>query len=234
MNIVFSTPVRQMEVAAMKNVLRLLIAIGSMICGGAAYAGVIYKSAVTVNTAVFSDPNAGQLIAEDFTLKPGSNSITGVRWTGVYASQGPTAPDNFTIELFADIVGAPAMTPFISLFIGDPGRTDTGIDVFSDDLFAYAVTMAPIILPSNTTYWISIVNDTAGDLFGSWAWGSQLFDFGGGIAIRASDYLPWSPNSAFAQDLMISGPTAIPEPATLVFLAIGFYVLLGHRRLYGN
>ncbi|HZA52784.1 MAG TPA: hypothetical protein VE616_00930, partial [Candidatus Udaeobacter sp.] len=108
----------------MKNVLRSLIALG-LLWGVAAHAGVIYENSANVNIAVFSDPNTPQFIADDFSLRPGLNSITGLRWTGVYASDTPTAPDNFRIQLFGDVAGA---TPIISWFIGDPGRTDTGID----------------------------------------------------------------------------------------------------------
>jgi hypothetical protein len=216
----------------MKNVLRSLIALG-LLWGVAAHAVVIYENGANVNIAVFSDPNTPQFIADDFRLSPGLNSITGIRWTGVYASDTPTAPDKFRIQLFADGAGAPALTPIISLFIGDPGRANTGIDIFSDDLFLYSVTVPPIILAPDTTFWLSIVNDTSADLISNWAWGSQLFDFGdGAIAVRTGEADPWFLSSAFAQDFTISGPVGIPEPKAIVLLALGFLALLRYRRLH--
>jgi PEP-CTERM motif len=215
----------------MMNVLRSLIALG-LLWGVAAHAVVIYDNSATVNIAVFSDPNTPQFIADDFSLSPGSNTITGIRWTGVYVSATPTVPDNFRIQLFANVAGAPNLTPIISLSIGDPGRTDTGLDVFSDDLFAYSVTVPPIILAPDTTFWLSIVNDTSADLISDWAWGSQLFDFGpGAIAARTSEADPWFLSSDFAQDFTISGPVSIPEPGSIVLLGMGLLGLLGYRRL---
>jgi PEP-CTERM motif len=215
----------------MKNVLRSLIGL-SLVWSVAAHALVIYENNANVNITVFSDPNRPQFIADDFTLRPGLNRITGVRWTGVYASNSPTGPDNFRIELFADVARAPALTPITSLFIGDPGRTDTGVDIFSNDLFVYSVTVPPIILAPDTTFWLSIVNDTSADLISDWAWGSQLFDFGPGtIAARTSEADPWFLSSAFAQDFTISGPVSIPEPGTIVLLGMGLFGLLRYRRL---
>jgi hypothetical protein len=215
----------------MKNVLRSLVALG-LLWGVAAHAVVIYDNSATVNNAVFSDPNTPQFIADDFSLSPGANIITGIRWTGVYASAAPIVPDNFRIQLFANVAGGADLTPIISLSIGDPGRTDTGLDIFSDDLFAYSVTVPPIILAPNTTFWLSIVNDTSADLVSNWAWGSQLFDFGLEIiAGRTDEADPWFLSSAFAQDFTLSGPVSIPEPAAIVLLGVGFLTLLRYRSL---
>jgi PEP-CTERM motif len=215
----------------MKNVLRSLIALG-LLWGVAAHAVVIYDNSATVNIAVFSDPNTPQFIADDFSLSPGSNTITGIRWTGVYVSAPPTVPDNFRIQLFANVAGAPNLTPIISLSIGDPGRTDTGVDIFSNDLFVYSVTVPLIILAPDITFWLSIVNDTSADLISNWAWGSQLFDFGSGeSAARTSEDSPWFTSPALAQDFTISGPVNIPEPGSIVLLGMGLLGLLGYRRL---
>jgi hypothetical protein len=219
----------------MMNVLRSLIALGLM-WGVAAHAVVIYDNSAAVNSTVFSDPSISQFaepqfIADDFSLSPGANSITGIRWTGVYAPATSVVPDNFRIQLFANVAGAPDLTPIISLFIGDPGRTDTGLDIFANDLFAYSVTVPPIILAPNTTFWLSIVNDTSADLVSNWGWATQTFDFGPEvIAQRFDEADPWE-LPAFAQDFTLSGPVSIAEPAAIVLLGMGFLSLLRYQRL---
>ena len=222
----------------MKNMLRLLIALG-FVWGVTAHATVIYENGATVNNAVFSDPNTPQFIADDFRLSHGLNSITEIRWTGVYAPNASTVEknfstveDNFWFQLFADVSGAPALTPMVSLFVGDPGRTDINIDIFSNDLFEYSVTIAPIIVTPDTTFWLSIINDTSNNAVSNWAWASQSFDFGGGnLAQRTSEGSSWFLSSSFVQDLTISGPVGIPEPAPMVLLALGFVGLIGYRKL---
>jgi hypothetical protein len=209
----------------MKNVLRSLIALG-LAWGAAAHAVVIYDNSATVNILPFSDPSSNQFIADDFSLSPGSNSITGIRWTGTYTSDPLTVPDNFRIQLFANVAGAPDLTPIISLSISDPGRTDTGLDIFVYDLFAYSVTVPPIIVAPDTTFWLSIVNDTSA-VISNWAWGGQNVGTG---AVRTSEAEPWS-LAALEQDFTLFGPISIPEPGAIVLLGMGFFGLLRYRRL---
>ena len=211
----------------MKNALRLLLISVHLGFAGMAQAMMIYDNGAALNTAVFSDPNTPQFIADNFSLSPGSNQITGIRWRGVYASADPVVPDNFIVQFFADEAGVPSLSPFISLFIGALSRTDTGKVLFSDSVFSYSATIAPIALTPNTTYWLSIVNDTSSQLNADWAWAGQLFDFGGGsIGSRTGADFPWSVSSSFAQDFTLSNAQAIPELPSIVLLCLGFLSLL--------
>ena len=91
---------------------------------------VIYDNGTTPSNSFVSDTDFPLFVADDFSLAPGANVITGIQWTGLYfPSNTPTQPDNFTIQFFADVGGSPVVTPFLSLSIGNPGRTDTGIDI---------------------------------------------------------------------------------------------------------
>ncbi|MGH7847392.1 MAG: hypothetical protein ACREQW_19775 [Candidatus Binatia bacterium] len=211
----------------MKNVLRGLFGL-VLLWQATAHALVIYDNAATVNNGVFSDPSTPQFIADDFSLKAGLNVITGIHWTGVYAGNAPIEPDNFSIQIFADGGETPASTPIISLSIGDPGRTNTGINIFSDDLFEYSMNISPITVNPNTTFWLSIVNETSTGMTNDWAWGSQLLDLSGGvIAARSNETEPWFLASDFVQDFALSGPATIPEPATIMLFAVGALGLLG-------
>lgn len=198
--------------------------------GTAANAAVIYDNNVTVvDTASFSDV-AGQFIADDFILAPGKEIITGVQWTGTYGDGFTPTVDNFSIQIFADADSVPALTPFSSLPIGDPGRTNIGkLGGGGDprfDLFAYSVNIAPIELASNTRFWISIVNDTSADTDDNWAWGGQvIFDNG---AIRNSQTDPWF-LTGLRQDFRLTGPAAVPEPSALTLFVLGILVFLSYH-----
>ena len=159
----------------MKNVANVLIAL-MLGWATATSAAVIYSNGPIASNGFVSDTDFPLFVADDFSLVPGANVITGVQWTGLYAFSNTPQPDIFTIQFFADSGGAPVLTPFLSLAIGNPGRTDTGINVTSGgfDLFAYSVTVAPIALTPNTVFWLSIFNDTSADTNDNWFWGMQM------------------------------------------------------------
>jgi len=193
---------------------------------------VIYDNGTTPSNSFVSDTDFPLFVADDFSLAPGANVITGVQWTGLYfPSNTPTQPDNFTIQFFADVGGSPVVTPFLSLSIGNPGRTDTGIDLTGSDLFAYSANVAPITLAPNTVFWLSIFNNTSADTDDNWFWGMQ--DALGNSHGRGNPADPWLPQVqppvGNRQDFQLTGP-AIPEPSVLALLTIGVIGLLGCRR----
>jgi hypothetical protein len=49
----------------------------------------------------------------------------------------PTASDDFTIRFYEDADGSPAISPVFEFPVGDVGRTDTGVDAFDSDIYAY-------------------------------------------------------------------------------------------------
>src|SRR4030095_792418 len=159
----------------MKKASCLLIAL-FLAWGTAANAAVIFSNGGIGNNGFISDSSfnngqtLGQFSADDFVLNPNANVITDIHWTGLYAlTNTPQAVDNFTIQFFADVAGAPAITPSLTLAIGNPGRTDTGVNTsFGSDIFAYSVDVAPITLAPNTKFWISIFNDTSVDTDDNW------------------------------------------------------------------
>lgn len=201
-----------------------------------ATADVIFDNGTAPSNSFVSDTDFPRFVADDFSLAPGASAITGVNWTGLYfPANTPTQPDNFTIQFFADVAGSPAVTPFLSLLIGNPGRADTGIDITGSDLFAYSASVAPIVLAPGTVFWLSIFNSTSADSDDNWFWAMQ--DALGNSVERGNPADPWVPQVppvGNRQDFQLTGPTAIPEPSGLGLLAIGVIGLLGCRRRLGR
>jgi hypothetical protein len=210
----------------MKNVASVLIAL-MLAWGTAATAAVIYSNGPTATNGFVSDTDFPLFVADDFTLAAGANVITDIHWTGLDAFSNTPQLDNFTIQLFANVAGSPAVAPFLSLAIGNPGRTDTGLNVAGSDLFAYSVNVAPILLAAGTPFWISIFNNTSADTDDNWFWGMQ--DAAGNSFMRNSPAVAWS-TQGNRQDFQLTGPTDVSEPSALALLAIGVIGLLGWRR----
>jgi len=210
----------------MKKVAKILIAL-MLGWATAATAAVIYSNGPVATNGFVSDTDFPMFVADDFILAPGASVITDVEWTGIYAFTNTPLADNFTIQFFASVAGSPAVTPFLSLAIGNPGRTDTGINIGASDLFTYSVNVAPIPLAANTAFWISIFNNTSADTNDNWFWGMQ--DAAGNSFNRTSAVIAWTAQGN-RQDFHLTGPLAVPEPSALALMAIGIVGLVGCRR----
>ncbi len=201
--------------------------------GTAATAATIYTNGGIGNNGFISDPSfppTGQFSADDFVLAPNANVITDLHWTGLYAfTNTPQAVDNFTIQIFADVAGSPGITPLLTLAIGNPGRTDTGVNTSlgNFDIFSYSVNVAPIALAPNTRFWLSIFNDTTVDTDDNWFW--TISDFGGNGVTRSNTGGPWTPIGFNRYDFDLTG-TVVPEPSALALLAFGLGLLAWRRK----
>jgi hypothetical protein len=124
----------------------------------------------------------GVEVADDFTLRRAA-PVRSVVWYGFYPSAfgPPPATDDFTIAFFADDGGVPAAEPFAQYAVGDGNREDANLPI--DGTFVYRANIPKTLFEPNTTYYISIVNDTAGD-DGLWFWEQANTGEGGPIFIR--------------------------------------------------
>jgi hypothetical protein len=160
--------------------------------------------------------------ADDFSIQD-SSQITSLNWWGQYAFENtPQGPDDFTVRIFADASGSPSASPLFQFSLGNLGRIDTGIDSFGGDVYAYsAVLPSPVVLAGGTTYWLSIVNNTAADADDNWYW-QRVTRSSGAVQKRDNDLSPWlsgeSDSGVLAFDLQ---GIVVPEPSAWALLLLG-------------
>ena len=159
-------------------------------------------------------------MVDDFTL-PSTVPVTGINWWGAYTpnDQVGSVPDDFTIRIFDDLFAVVA-----NVNVGTVSRVDTGLDNFLDlSIFAYEATFSPLVLGPGM-YWLSIVNNTVGDLGNErWSWQSTENITGSSGRFRTSSdpiaiNATWDGVTGFDFAFAV---TTVPEPGTLALLGIG-------------
>lgn len=117
-----------------------------------------------------SDPSFSRHTGDTFILPNGVNSIGGLEWWGGYCCNGTVSPDQFTLFIYEVTDGTPEVDPVVSVWL-EPERTfldEQVVGVY--DHFFYTARFDPITLASQTTYLLSVVNDTTNDITENWFW----------------------------------------------------------------
>ena len=155
--------------------------------------------------------------------------ITSVNWDGEYfnpPSQGTIT--GWTVNILADNAGAPGA-------IVNPTTTSgTAAETYLDSYngypnFSYSITLSqPFTALAGTTYWLSVVPDTAYPPQWGWAEGS------GGNSSSYQDFYGDRTQNSVDMAFSLSG-TAVPEPSTyiagaLLLLPAGLSAVRGLRR----
>lgn len=207
----------------MKRAIFLTIAVGLLVCASQpAEAVIIFDNGVpSLNGAYLSDISYFYEHADHFSLQPNMNIITDVHWWGLYWEANTPSTDSFTIRIYENAAfDIPQTTPLYE-FSGIGGnRTATGDSIGEFDVYAYSADITPTALTPNTTYWISILNDTSEDRDDDWLWAdSAVFSPAPWLYWRSTDGGSWTldiPTLAFN----LTGPV-IPEPTSITLLGLG-------------
>lgn len=201
--------------------------------------------------------------ASQFTLET-DTSVTDVHWFGVYygsevsevaPQETPPESDDFTIRFFnvdelylgAGTWGDIAKTtPFYEHNVGDVDRSDTG-DTVPElegsgvlDVYEYSTFINTVDLTGDTSYFLSIVNNTIEESETSpefhWAW-QPSSENNGPANYRSIDGDAWNYDEAISHsfsltstDLIPTGTPPIPEPATAVLGLLGIAAVGLHLR----
>jgi hypothetical protein len=197
----------------------------ALIASPSVMASIVFDNgAANGSRGFWSDLDQGQEMADNFVLGAGDHTITDVSWSGsYYSSNVPVATDAFTIRIFADSLGLPTTVPLLSFNVGNAvNRVDSGINdgYLGLDIYNYSASITATTLTAGTTYWLSIVNNTAGNTV-NWLWESSAST--GNDAYRSNSSNDWnvaSPVMELAFQLNDTAP-AVPEPETWGMLLAG-------------
>ena len=195
--------------------------------------------------------------ADDFRLTGSYLTITGVDWWGGYKHwPDPAATDNFVIRFFSSTHGKPSAVPFAEMPAVNLTRTEEYLDAegvlsahhhncthHDDDTIYHYSAELPFPLPLNpeTTYYLSIVNDTSS----RWGWlaaeGGARSHYASDLALEACwgwvDRSQWyrtrdgrSWRTSCRNGNLSFELFATPEPATLLLFGMGGLAVMRRRR----
>ena len=195
----------------------------------AAYGGTIVENPLASSrSGEFSNLGpSNQQVADDFVLGS-DNRIQSISWFGGYPADSAIVADavSFSIRLFADVDGGPAVTPAVTAEVHS-NALDTGLNRDTVSWLSYSVNHSfPPLDPGK--YWLSVLETdprTPTFTISQWLWADTTTT--GLRAVRNADGKAWTTdrdvNHAFTID-------AVPEPVTTAVVVGGLCLLLLWRR----
>jgi hypothetical protein len=184
-------------------------------------AQIVYDNGTPSKSGGFlSDNDGGVRFADDFVFAA-PETFGGIRFWGFYSpTDTPPLNDIFTAVFYGNAGGLPdGGNVLATRVIGNPGRVDTGDDIDGApvDIYVYEAPFPEISLGAGH-YWVSIYNNTLGDMDDNWAWARHVFP--GNDARSLNNGVTWLHEFS---DSELAFQLIIPEPgaAALLVVALG-------------
>ena len=208
----------------LRHIYRISSTIILLVVSTNTYAATIFDQIQDIepDNALWSDVDWNQRAVDDFTITA-AVTIRSAEFYGIYhdveVPGGLSQPNKFTITVYNDESGFPSANPIASSTVLALVETDTGeIDFRHWPRRHYVVDLAnPITLPAGT-YWLSIVNDSRGEV-GMWGWTST--GRVGNATIDKQIVAPQTWDRLRTEDLTMrldDEYSIVPSPASAVFM----------------
>jgi hypothetical protein len=180
---------------------------------------------------VCNDGLGGQLFIADNFIASKSGNITSICFAGAYFPGNLVlAVDDFTVTYYADAAGLPGAVIAGPMSLTVDSREMTGVVLFGVDEYGYQGSHGPVAVASGQTYWVEVVNNTAGNT-DSWFWESGDQDPVNGIfdGVASFDEVDWLPIGAFDLAFALGYEVQAPIPTMgewgIFILGLSFLVI---------
>jgi hypothetical protein len=195
----------------------------------AAQGGIITQQPLAPNrSGEFSNLGpSNQQVADDFVLGS-DNRIQTISWFGGYPADSAIVTDSvaFSIRLFADVDGGPAVFPALAAEVHATALdTNLNRDTISWLLYSVNHLFRPL---DPGTYWLSVLETdprTPTFTISQWLWADTTTV--GPRALRNADGTSWATDRDVIHAFTID---AVPEPVTTAVVVGGLCLLLWRRR----
>lgn len=215
-----------------------ILALGMLaVCVAGARADILYTTGTfDPENAFASDSVAGQFnnqrLAEAFVISSNSN-LTSVQWWG--RSEGSFFPDltnmsTFTVSVYQDAGAVPGTEVFTSTTaVNSVSPTVVGVDSNGRNLYSFNFAFASQLNLQQGTYWLSVGTENIDPEGDGFYWMASQDTISGSFAAQNPVGDPYR-SSGFADLALQINGAPVPEPMTVIGLAVGAAGLLRRRR----